>query len=142
MRSADAPDGPGRAVSSMRPCVMRDTSSRSSTSRVSCVTWRLITSTPNCVCGSSRAIVASSSLALRSGALAAACLIPFFHGQALLGEAVKRYSDEYAGRFGAVFQNSSKIRRMLRLPRAVRHPVVALLTRVPAVTKYLVRKTR
>jgi flavin-dependent dehydrogenase len=82
------------------------------------------------------------SLALRSGALAAECLIPFFQEQVSLGEAVKRYRDEYAGRFGAVFQNSSKIRRMLRLPRAVRRPVVALLTRVPAVTKYLVRKTR
>jgi flavin-dependent dehydrogenase len=82
------------------------------------------------------------SLALRSGALAAECLVPFFRGETGLGVASQRYCDEYVRRFGAVFQTSSKIRRMLRLPRAVRRPVVAMLGRVPAVTEYLVRKTR
>jgi flavin-dependent dehydrogenase len=82
------------------------------------------------------------SLALRSGALAAECLLPFFREQTSLAEASRRYCDEYVRRFGAVFQNSSKVRRMLRLPRAVRRPLVAVLTRVPAVTEYLVRKTR
>ncbi|MFZ0800607.1 MAG: NAD(P)/FAD-dependent oxidoreductase [Terriglobales bacterium] len=82
------------------------------------------------------------SLALRSGALAAKCLVPFFRGETELADASRRYCDEYALRFGTVFQNSSKIRRLLRLPAAVRGPMVALLTKVPAVTEYLVRRTR
>jgi flavin-dependent dehydrogenase len=82
------------------------------------------------------------SLALRSGALAAECLIPFDRGETGRVETTQKYCNEYVRRFGAVFQNSSKIRRMLRLPRAVRRPVVALLARAPAVTEYLVRKTR
>jgi flavin-dependent dehydrogenase len=82
------------------------------------------------------------SLALRSGALAAECLIPFYRGETGRVETTQKYCNEYVRRFGAVFQNSSKIRRMLRLPRAVRRPVVALLARAPAVTEYLVRKTR
>lgn len=82
------------------------------------------------------------SLALRSGALVAECLQPFFGGEVDLSEASRRYCEEYIRRFGAVFQTSSRIRRMLRLPRAVRRPVVALLGKVPAVTEYLVRMTR
>jgi flavin-dependent dehydrogenase len=82
------------------------------------------------------------SLALRSGALAAECLFPFFRGETGLDKASQRYREEYVGRFAAVFQTSSKLRRMLRLPGAVRRPVVALLTKVPAATEYLVRKTR
>jgi flavin-dependent dehydrogenase len=82
------------------------------------------------------------SLALRSGALAAECLVPFLGGETELGEASRRYCDEYIRRFGAVFQTSSTIRRMLRLPRAVRRPMVVLLGRLPAATEYLVRKTR
>jgi menaquinone-9 beta-reductase len=82
------------------------------------------------------------SLALRSGALAAECMIPFFRGQTGLVEASLRYCDRYVKRFGTVFENSSKIRWMLRLPAVVRRPAVALLGRVPAVTEYLVRKTR
>jgi flavin-dependent dehydrogenase len=82
------------------------------------------------------------SLALRSGALAAECLVQFFRGEAGLDEASRRYCDEYVRRFGSVFQNSSTIRRMLRLPRAVRRPMVSLLGKMPAVTEFLVRKTR
>ncbi|MGB7585196.1 MAG: FAD-dependent oxidoreductase [Terriglobales bacterium] len=82
------------------------------------------------------------SLALRSGALAAESLLPFFREETPLGEASRRYCEEYVRRFGSVFQNSSKIRRMLRLPRNVRRPVVALLAKTPALTEYLVRKTR
>ena len=82
------------------------------------------------------------SLALRSGALAAECTIPVFGGETALEEASRRYCDEYVMRFATVFRNSSRIRRMLRLPRTVRRPAVALLTKVPAVTEFLVRKTR
>ncbi len=48
----DGRDSSGLRFSSIRPCVMRDTSSRSSTSRVSCVTWRFMTPTLNCARGS------------------------------------------------------------------------------------------
>jgi menaquinone-9 beta-reductase len=82
------------------------------------------------------------SLALRSGSLAAESLLPLFSAEIDVAEASRRYCEEYLRRFGSVFQNSSKIRQMLRLPRAVRRPVVTLLGKVPAVTEYLVRKTR
>ena len=82
------------------------------------------------------------SLALRSGALAAECLMRFFRGNTGLGEASQQYCEEYVRRFGSVFQTSSKIRRMLGLPGAVRRPVVALLAKAPVVTEYLVRRTR
>jgi flavin-dependent dehydrogenase len=82
------------------------------------------------------------SLALRSGALAAESLLPFFRGEISISEASRRYCEAYVRRYGMVFQNSSKIRRMLRLPRAVRRPAMALLAKTPAVTEYLVRKTR
>ncbi|MGH9499439.1 MAG: NAD(P)/FAD-dependent oxidoreductase [Terriglobales bacterium] len=82
------------------------------------------------------------SLALRSGALAAETLTSFFRGATSLEEASKQYREEYIRRFGAVFQTSSKLRRMLGLPRGVRRPIVALLTKAPIITEYLVRKTR
>ena len=82
------------------------------------------------------------SLALRSGSLAAECIVPFFRGTATREEVLQRYRAEYVQRFGSVFEASSRIRQMLRLPRAVRRPMVALLTKVPAVTEYLVRNTR
>jgi menaquinone-9 beta-reductase len=82
------------------------------------------------------------SLALRSGALAAQCLLPFFAGKVSLAQAVRRYSEQYQRQFASVFQSSSKIRRMLLLPRAFRRPIVSFLANMPATTRYLVRKTR
>jgi len=41
-----------------------------------------------------------------------------------------------------VFRASSTIRRMLVLPGYVRKPVLSLLESSPAITNYLVRKTR
>jgi flavin-dependent dehydrogenase len=82
------------------------------------------------------------SLALRGGTLAAECLQSFFRGETDLGESSRRYGEEYVRRFGTVFQNSSKIRGMLRWPGLVRRPAVALLSKVPAVAEYLVRRTR
>ena len=41
-----------------------------------------------------------------------------------------------------VFRTSSKIRRMLVLPGFVRKPVLSFLESSPAITNYLVRKTR
>lgn len=75
------------------------------------------------------------SLALRSGALAAECLKSG-------GSVTKGYTEKYRQRFGPVFRASSQLRRLLRLPRQVRKPLVALLAHAPAVTEYLVARTR
>jgi len=82
------------------------------------------------------------SLALRGGALAASCLAPFFAGKASLSDAASQYRDLYEQSLLPVFHASSKIRQMLRLPRAVRKPLLMLLENTPAITRYAVRKTR
>jgi menaquinone-9 beta-reductase len=82
------------------------------------------------------------SLALRSGALAADCLVPFFRGKVSLDCAVRHYSDQYQRQFAPIFRSSSKIRRMLLLPRGLRSPIVSLLANSPVVTRFLVRATR
>jgi flavin-dependent dehydrogenase len=82
------------------------------------------------------------SLALRSGALAAECLIPFFRGQISLPEATEQYVRVYERRLAPVFRNSSRLRRLLNLPRPLRRSVVGVLGRVPRVTRHLVRMTR
>jgi flavin-dependent dehydrogenase len=82
------------------------------------------------------------SLALRSGSLAARCLKSFFAGEASLPDAVRRYSQAYKESLLPVFRTSSKIRRMLLLPGYVRRPVLSFLESSPAITNYLVRKTR
>ncbi len=82
------------------------------------------------------------SLALRSGSLAAQCLQPFFAGEASLPEAVRRYSQSYESSLLPVFRASSKIRRMLVLPGYIRRPFLSILENSPALTNYLVRKTR
>jgi len=82
------------------------------------------------------------SLAVRSGSLAAECLIPFFAGDISLQHAVQRYRESYDRRLAPVFRASSTLRRMLVLPRAVRIPLLFLLTKTPSVARYMVRKTR
>jgi flavin-dependent dehydrogenase len=82
------------------------------------------------------------SLALRSGRLAGECLIPFFAGNILLPEAVRNYRSAYEDRLAPVFRTSSKIRWMLGLPQTARKPILRLLERTPAITRYLVSKTR
>jgi menaquinone-9 beta-reductase len=82
------------------------------------------------------------SLALRSGRLAGECLIPFFAGTVSLAQAARNYRAAYERRLTAVFRSSSKIRRMLGLPRQVRIPILRLLESAPVFTRYLVRKTR
>jgi menaquinone-9 beta-reductase len=81
------------------------------------------------------------SLALRSGALAAQSLIPFFQGQSSLEQAATQYSRHYRERLLPVFRNSSKIRRLLSLPRPIRRSVGHLLA-APAVSRLLVHLTR
>jgi flavin-dependent dehydrogenase len=82
------------------------------------------------------------SLALRSGALAARCLIPFFRGEISLPAATDHYRQSYASQLAPVFRASARIRRMLLLPRVVLAPALLLLERMPVVTRYLVSKTR
>jgi len=82
------------------------------------------------------------SLALRSGALAAQCLIPFFAGKGDVREAGRCYSEKYERQLAAVFQTSSRIRRMLLLPRVLRAPILFLLENTPAITRHLVTRTR
>jgi flavin-dependent dehydrogenase len=82
------------------------------------------------------------SLALRSGALAASCLTPFFAGKISLPNAATRYRELYEQSLLPVFRASSKIRQMLKLPRAMRKPLLMLLENAPAITRYAVRKTR
>jgi flavin-dependent dehydrogenase len=82
------------------------------------------------------------SLALRSGALAAQSLAGFLQGQSSLDQAAAQYSQQYRERLLPVFRNSSRIRRLLSLPRPIRRSVGHLLEATPAVSRLLVRLTR
>ena len=82
------------------------------------------------------------SLALRSGSLAARCLVPFLAGEASLAGATDRYRELYQQSLLPVFRASSRLRRMLFLPSSVRRPLLFLLESSPAIANYLVRKTR
>ena len=82
------------------------------------------------------------SLALRSGRMAGDSLIPFFAGTIPLPEAALNYRASYEQRLVPVFRASSKIRRMLSLPRTVRTPILRLLEKSPTITRYVVSKTR
>jgi menaquinone-9 beta-reductase len=82
------------------------------------------------------------SLALRSGAAAADCLAPYFTGRLSLDEASSRYREIYERKLLPVFRNSSKLRRLLRLPRVLRIPIAYLLESAPTMTRHLVHMTR
>jgi 2-polyprenyl-6-methoxyphenol hydroxylase-like FAD-dependent oxidoreductase len=82
------------------------------------------------------------SLALRSGTLAAESLIPFFAGKISLPQAARDYRSAYERQLTPVFRTASKIRRVLSLPQSVRIPIFRLLEKMPAITRYLVRRTR
>jgi flavin-dependent dehydrogenase len=82
------------------------------------------------------------SLGLRSGGLAAECLLPFFRGNSALKNATQTYEQAYEQKFDPIFRTSSRIRQMLTLPKSIRKPALFVLERSPALTRYLVRKTR
>lgn len=82
------------------------------------------------------------SLALRSGTLAARCLRPFLACEVSLSDTARRYRQAYTESLLPVFRASSKIRRLLSLPGYVRRPFLSVLQSTPAITSYLVRKTR
>lgn len=82
------------------------------------------------------------SLALRSGALAAQCLQPFFAGASTLTEAANDYAHAYERKLASVYRASSQLRRLLNLPTAVRKPLISMLGKSPRLRNYLVTKTR
>ncbi|HEV3205434.1 MAG TPA: FAD-dependent oxidoreductase [Terriglobales bacterium] len=82
------------------------------------------------------------SLALRSGDLAAQCLLPFLAGEGSLPDAVNRYREAYRQTLLPVFRASSKVRRLLHLPRVIRLPLLHLLETTPAITQFVVKRTR
>lgn len=82
------------------------------------------------------------SLALRSGNLAAESLRAFLKGQASLEQTARRYREAYGQGLLPVFRASSKIRALFALPRPLRSGLLHLFGNAPALTRYLVRKTR
>jgi flavin-dependent dehydrogenase len=82
------------------------------------------------------------SLAMRSGAMAAECLIPFFQARISLGQALHDYSRRYQRDLARVFTASSKLRGFLQWPKLVRKPVISVLARAPFLTRQIVRMTR
>ena len=82
------------------------------------------------------------SLALRSGRLAAESLAPLFRDDISLAQAGEAYQDLYQQKLASVFRASSKIRRMLTLPKLIRAPMLMFLEKSPAITRYMVSKTR
>jgi flavin-dependent dehydrogenase len=69
------------------------------------------------------------ALALRSGALAASSLLPFWRGKASLAGAASAYEQSYRRLFKPVFRNTARVRRLLSLPLVLRSPMVHLLAR-------------
>jgi len=82
------------------------------------------------------------SLALRSGTLAAECLLPVFRSERSLGQASAEYLTAYKSRLSQVFRASSRLRRMLRWPAIIRKPALSLLQKTPSLTNQLVKMTR
>lgn len=82
------------------------------------------------------------SLALRSGAAAAQCVVSFLRGEVAREAAEARYAETYRRTLLPVFRNSARLRRLFRLPRAVRAPIAQVLEQVPLLANYLVRSTR
>ena len=78
------------------------------------------------------------SLALRSGALAAECL-----SQTQFGiKALPLYSDRYEAELAPIYRASSTLRRLLKLPVAIRRPALALLKNSPKLQEFIVARTR
>jgi 2-polyprenyl-6-methoxyphenol hydroxylase-like FAD-dependent oxidoreductase len=75
---------------------------------------------------------------LRSGALAAECL-----SQAQFGiKALPLYSDRYEAEMAPIYRASSTLRRLLKLPVAIRRPALALFKNSPKLQEFIVAQTR
>jgi flavin-dependent dehydrogenase len=82
------------------------------------------------------------SLGLRSGTLAAHSLLPFFQDKITLPEAAAAYRKTYQEELLPVFKTSSKIRHLFSLPKMFRVPLMLFFQHTPALTQYLLQKTR
>jgi menaquinone-9 beta-reductase len=82
------------------------------------------------------------SLALRSGVMAANSLETFLVRGETLDNACQHYRRTYLHNLLPVFRTSSRIRRLFSLPMAIRVPIARVLQHTPALTRYLVQKTR
>jgi flavin-dependent dehydrogenase len=82
------------------------------------------------------------SLALRGGELAAKSLQNFLKGHISLEQAGENYRLAYHRHLMRVFNASRKLHRLFELPLPVRAAMVYALAHCPALSRYLVRKTR
>ena len=82
------------------------------------------------------------SLALRSGATAAQHIVGYLRDEVTREVAGLRYAQTYRQTLLPIFRNSAKLRRLFRLPRVMRIPIVQVLEQVPSLASYLVRSTR
>jgi flavin-dependent dehydrogenase len=82
------------------------------------------------------------SLALRSGVLAANSLEKFWDGSVPLDAAIAAYTRSHGETLGHVFQASSQLRRLLRLPAVVRKPLLFVMEKAPFISERMVRSTR
>jgi flavin-dependent dehydrogenase len=78
------------------------------------------------------------SLALRSGALAANCLAETDYGI----EALQLYAKRYKTELAPIYRASSTLRRLLKLPSAIRKPALGLLKSSPKLQQFIVARTR
>ena len=81
------------------------------------------------------------ALALRTGALAAEALAPFWSGDRTLAGALEEYRQAYDSKILPLFRASSRIRQLVSLPRLVRWPLAKLI-RFTHWTPRLVAATR
>jgi menaquinone-9 beta-reductase len=82
------------------------------------------------------------ALALRSGHLAASSLLPYLRGDGSLTNSLHRYAEDYRRHLRPVYRASSLLRSLVRLPRALRAPLLAACERGPWLARYLVESTR
>lgn len=82
------------------------------------------------------------SLALRSGALASACLDRFLRRECSLDEARTDYARRYRQNFRHVFWAARILRRLLGWPEQIRRPALQVLAKSPALASHLVKITR
>jgi flavin-dependent dehydrogenase len=81
------------------------------------------------------------SLALRSGILAAQALAPFWSGEIVLAEALRRYVHEHDRRFRRPLRTAALARAFLLAPAAIRRLALRAM-QSPRFSRYLVRSTR
>ncbi|SRR6266496_1632069 len=82
------------------------------------------------------------ALALRSGHLAASSLLPYLRGDCSLSDSLRSYAEDYRRHLLHVYRASSLLRKLVRLPRALRAPLLAACERGPRLARYLVESTR